>query len=110
MESGTCWTHCADPRTTLEFKRDLSSPEGLLRTVVAFANTAGGIVLVGVEDGMRHVRSVAAPLALEERIASPHHRLDRASATARSRGTELPEDSGDRATAPVPAICARIIW
>ena len=25
---------------TLEFKRDLSSPEGLLRTVVAFANTA----------------------------------------------------------------------
>jgi predicted HTH transcriptional regulator len=40
VESETCWTHCADPRTTLEFKRDLSSPEGLLRTVVAFANTA----------------------------------------------------------------------
>ena len=38
---------------TLEFKRDLSSPEGLLRTVVAFANTAGGVVLVGVEDGTR---------------------------------------------------------
>ena len=28
---------------TLEFKRDLSSPEGRLRTVVAFANTAGGL-------------------------------------------------------------------
>jgi len=55
---------------TLEFKRDLSSPEGLLRTVVAFANTAGGIVLVGVEDGTRHVRGVADPLALEERLAS----------------------------------------
>jgi ATP-dependent DNA helicase RecG len=55
---------------TLEFKRDLSSPEGLLRTVVAFANTAGGIVLVGVEDGTRHVRGIAEPLALEERIAS----------------------------------------
>ena len=25
---------------TLEFKRDLSSPEGLLRTVVAFANVS----------------------------------------------------------------------
>ena len=25
---------------TLEFKRDLSSPEGALRTIVAFANTA----------------------------------------------------------------------
>ena len=31
---------------TLEFKRDLSSPAGLLRTVIAFANTAGGTVLV----------------------------------------------------------------
>ena len=27
---------------TLEFKRDLSSPEGALRSIVAFANTAGG--------------------------------------------------------------------
>lgn len=25
---------------TLEYKRDLSTPEGLLRTLVAFANTA----------------------------------------------------------------------
>ncbi len=55
---------------TLEFKRDLSSPEGLLRTVVAFANTAGGTVLLGVEDGTRRVRGVADPLALEERVAS----------------------------------------
>jgi len=55
---------------TLEFKRDLSSPEGLLRTVVAFANTAGGTVLVGVEDGTRHVRGVSDPMRLEERIAS----------------------------------------
>lgn len=56
--------------TTLEFKRDLSSPDGLLRTVIAFANTAGGTILVGVEDGSHHVRGVADPLALEERIAS----------------------------------------
>lgn len=55
---------------TLEFKRDLSSPDGLLRTVVAFANTSGGVVLVGVEDGTRHVRGVTDPFALEERIAS----------------------------------------
>ena len=27
---------------TLEFKRDLSSPDGALRTIVAFANTAHG--------------------------------------------------------------------
>jgi ATP-dependent DNA helicase RecG len=55
---------------TLEFKRDLSSPEGLLRTVVAFANTAGGLILVGVEDGSRRVRGIADPFSLEERIAS----------------------------------------
>ena len=55
---------------TLEFKRDLSSPDGLLRTVVACANTAGGTVLVGVEDGTRHVRGIADPLAVEERLAS----------------------------------------
>ena len=55
---------------TLEFKRDLSSPDGLLRTVVAFANTSGGVVLIGVEDRTRHVRGIADPFALEERIAS----------------------------------------
>ena len=55
---------------TLEFKRDLSSPEGVLRAVVAFANTAGGTLLVGVEDSTRHVRGVRDPLNMEERLAS----------------------------------------
>jgi ATP-dependent DNA helicase RecG len=55
---------------TLEFKRDLSSPEGVLRSLVAFANTAGGTVLVGVEDRTRHVRGVGEPLDLEERLAN----------------------------------------
>ena len=44
---------------TLEFKRDLSSPDGALKTSVAFANTAGGTLLVGVEDRSRHIRSAA---------------------------------------------------
>lgn len=55
---------------TLEFKRDLSSPEAALKAVVAFANTAGGTLLIGVEDGTRRVRGVADPLELEERIAN----------------------------------------
>jgi hypothetical protein len=38
-------------RKTLEFKRDLSSPEGILKCLVAFANTAGGIVVIGVDLG-----------------------------------------------------------
>ncbi len=54
----------------LEFKRDLSSPEGFLRTVVAFANTAGGTVIIGVEDGTRRVRGLADPLLVAEHAAN----------------------------------------
>jgi predicted HTH transcriptional regulator len=55
---------------TLEFKRDLSSPDGALKTIVAFANTAGGTLLIGVEDRSRRVRGVAHALDVEERLAS----------------------------------------
>jgi ATP-dependent DNA helicase RecG len=55
---------------TLEFKRELSAPEGALRTIVAFANTAGGTLLLGVEDKSGHVRGVVEALDLEERVAN----------------------------------------
>lgn len=55
---------------TLEFKRDLSSPDGALKAIVAFANTAGGTLLIGVEDKSGHIRGIAEPLDLEERLAN----------------------------------------
>ena len=55
---------------TLEFKRDLSSPDGVLKTLVAFANTAGGTLLLGVEDRTRNVRGVPNALDVEERLAN----------------------------------------
>jgi ATP-dependent DNA helicase RecG len=55
---------------TLEFKRDLSSSDGALKTIVAFANTAGGTLLIGVEDRSRNVRGVADPLDEVERLAN----------------------------------------
>ena len=55
---------------TLEFKRALSSPDAALRTITAFANTAGGTLLVGVEDATHHVRGVCEALDLEERLAN----------------------------------------
>jgi ATP-dependent DNA helicase RecG len=55
---------------TLEFKRELSAPEGALKTIIAFANTAGGTLLVGVEDRSGHVRGISEPLDLEERLAN----------------------------------------
>jgi ATP-dependent DNA helicase RecG len=41
----------------------------VLRSLVAVVNTAGGTVVVGVEDRARHVRGVKPPFDLEERLA-----------------------------------------
>lgn len=38
---------------TLEFKRDLSSPRNVLRTLVAFANAAGRHLVIGVDEDRR---------------------------------------------------------
>ena len=55
---------------TLEFKRDLSSPDKVMRTLVAFANGAGGVLLVGVEDGSRRVVGVSNATRTEEQLAN----------------------------------------
>jgi len=55
---------------TLEFKRDLSSPKNMLKTLVAFANTAGGRLLIGIEDNSGEVLGVEDPLDEEERLCN----------------------------------------
>lgn len=55
---------------TLEFKRDLSSPDKVMRTLVAFANGAGGVLLIGVVDGSRKVIGVPDIAKTEEQLAS----------------------------------------
>ena len=54
---------------TLEFKQDLSSPKPIMKSLVAFANTAGGRLIVGVTDDRRIV-GVEDPLLQEERLCS----------------------------------------
>ncbi|MEP7763102.1 RNA-binding domain-containing protein [Sanguibacter sp. 25GB23B1] len=54
---------------TREYKRDFSSPDGLTKSIVAFANSAGGQLVVGVEDD-RSIVGVDDPLAAEERVTS----------------------------------------
>lgn len=54
---------------TLEFKRDLSSLSPILKTLVAFANTAGGTVIVGRDDEGKIV-GVEEVFEAEERLAS----------------------------------------
>jgi len=60
---------------TLEFKRDASSLEPILKTIVAFANTAGGILLIGVTDG-HTICGLENSNKVEEQIAnSVAHRI-----------------------------------
>jgi predicted HTH transcriptional regulator len=54
---------------TLEYKRDLSSPDQVLTSIVAFANSAGGDLVVGVADD-RSVVGLADPLLEEERLSN----------------------------------------
>ncbi len=55
---------------TLEFKRDLSSPQNVLKTLVAFANSAGGQIIIGVNDRTKAVMGVENPLDEEERLGN----------------------------------------
>jgi predicted HTH transcriptional regulator len=54
----------------LESKRDVSSPENIIRTVVAFSNGAGGTIIIGVDDRKRSVRGVPDPTRTEELLAN----------------------------------------
>ena len=54
---------------TLEFKRDLSSLQPILKTMTAFANTAGGTLIVGrANDGRLH--GLSNPEGAEEQLAN----------------------------------------
>jgi ATP-dependent DNA helicase RecG len=53
----------------LEFKRDLSSLKQVMKTVVAFANTAGGTLIIGREDD-GSVVGVEDPLMAEEKLSN----------------------------------------
>jgi len=35
---------------TFELKRDLSSAKSIVKTIVAFSNTSGGTLLIGIKD------------------------------------------------------------
>lgn len=54
---------------TLEFKRDISSLKPILKTLIAFANTAGGILLIG-RDSDGTVYGVPEVFQTEERLAN----------------------------------------
>lgn len=58
------------PGKALDLRREVGAASTLQRTVVAFANGAGGTVLIGIDPASREVRGVADPLALSERVSA----------------------------------------
>jgi predicted HTH transcriptional regulator len=56
--------------TRLDFKRDLSSMNRVLETVCSFLNTAGGTLVVGVEDQTRAVLGLDDVEKQEEKLAN----------------------------------------
>lgn len=55
---------------TIEFKENANSLNRILQTIVAFANTAGGTLVIGVRDKTKEVVGVKDVLKEEERIAN----------------------------------------
>lgn len=55
---------------TLEFKENAYFLEPIAKTAIAFANTAGGIILIGIKDGKKELVGVENPLEEEGRISN----------------------------------------
>ena len=55
---------------TLEFKENTKSLQKIVQTVVAFANTAGGTLIIGVKDKTKDVIGVQNVLEEEERLSN----------------------------------------
>ncbi|MEN9654592.1 MAG: hypothetical protein RL235_704 [Chlamydiota bacterium] len=55
---------------TLEFKESAKSLDRIIHTIVAFANTAGGKILIGVKDKTKEIVGLQDPVAEEMRLAN----------------------------------------
>jgi len=55
---------------TLEFKENTQSLHKIVQTIIAFANTAGGTLVIGIQDKTKNVIGVENILQDEERIAN----------------------------------------
>lgn len=54
---------------TLEFKQSTQSLQKIIQTIIAFANTSGGTVVIGIKDKTKEVVGLANILQDEEKIA-----------------------------------------
>ena len=54
---------------TLEFKENTQSLQKIIQTIIAFANTAGGVLLLGIKNETKEIIGLANVLQEEEKIA-----------------------------------------
>lgn len=59
-----------DEGKTLEFKECAKSLQPIVKSIVAFANTAGGTIVIGIKDKVKEVIGVSNVLLEEERLAN----------------------------------------
>lgn len=55
---------------TLEFKENTKSINGIIKTVISFANTAGGTIIIGIQDRTKKIVGVENILDEEERLVN----------------------------------------
>ncbi len=55
---------------SLEFKEKTDSLPGIIRTVIAFANTAGGILVIGIRDTTKEIIGIDSPVKEELRLSN----------------------------------------
>lgn len=54
----------------LEFKENISSKQGVLASIIAFSNTAGGKLVIGINDKSHAVVGIAEPHLIEEKLSN----------------------------------------
>ena len=59
-----------DEGKTLEFKENCRPLSKIVQTVVAYANTAGGTIVIGVRDKTKELIGLSDPLVDEEKLAN----------------------------------------
>lgn len=55
---------------TLEFKENTNNLESILKSIIAFANTSGGTIIIGVKDKSKEIIGVSDPLFDEEKLTN----------------------------------------
>lgn len=55
---------------TLEFKENTKGLASIIKAVIAFANTSGGTIVIGISDKQKRIVGVTDPLQEEERLAN----------------------------------------